>query len=180
MASRRTSLVLLAALGAFLAHQAAYGITAVIASGAGAPDHGYLSVAAQLVVPAGLVAIAATAVRASRSRLDLAGLPIGVLALWQLAVFIGQETIESLLLGGSALHTNPAIWVGVALQPVVAALLLVTACVGASVLRRLETTITPRPAPRPATGSMPALPAILGRTLLDLLGRRLRAPPVTT
>jgi len=178
MASRRTSLVLLAALGALVAHQAAYGIASAIGSGAGGPDHGYLSVAAQLVVPAGLGAIAAIAVRASRSRLDLTGLSIGALTVWQLAVFLGQETVESLVLGGSALHLNPAVWIGVALQPVVASLLFGAARFGASVLRRLETTITPRPAPRPSPGSMPALPVILSRTLLDRLSRRLRAPPV--
>jgi hypothetical protein len=177
MASRRTTLVLLAALGAFVAHQAAYGIAGALGSGVAAPDHGYLSVAAQLVVPAGLVAIAALIVRASRSRLDLTGLSIGVLAAWQLAVFIGQEAIEAFLLGGSALHANPAVWIGVALHPVVAALLLIAARVGASVLRRLETTITPRPVSSPTAGPTPVLPAIPSRTLLELFGRRLRAPP---
>ena len=156
MASRWISLILVAALGTLIAHQAAYGLSAFATPAAGAPDHGYLAIAAQLVVPAGIGAFMLVVLRAARQRLDLTGITVLTLTLVQIGLFLTQETIEwAVSGGGSGLIGNPAVWIGVAIQPLIAAVDPGSGPVGSRTAVRQLRTATSR---RPTRRTLPANP----------------------
>jgi hypothetical protein len=180
MASRRISLILVAALGTLIAHQAAYGLSAFATPAAGAPDHGYLAIAAQLVVPAGVGALMLVVLRAARQRLDLTGITILTLTLVQIGLFLTQETIEWAVSGGSGLIGNPAVWIGVAIQPLIAAAILGAVRLGVTVVRQLRTATSRRPTRRTLPEILPVELADLCITVRNRLGPCRRGPPVLT
>lgn len=107
----RSTDVLIAALGALLAHEVAYGVVD-LATG---PDHGHIPALAAIVIPVGFVVIARLALRPFAAH--LASTPHR--AALQLALFLALEFVEHP--GGLAeLASNPAVLLGLALQPVVA------------------------------------------------------------
>ena len=181
MASRRISLILVAALGTLIAHQAAYGLSAFATPAAGAPDHGYLAIAAQLVVPAGIGAFMLVVLRAARQRLDLTDITVLTLTLVQIGLFLTQETIEwAVSGGGSGLIGNPAIWIGVAIQPLIAAAILGAVRLGVTVVRQLRTATSRRPTRRTLPEILPVELADLCITVRNRLGPCRRGPPVLT
>ena len=95
-----------------------------------------------------------------------------------MAIFLSQETAEWLLLGGSPLYTNAAVWVGIAIQPLVAIILLAVARVGVSLARNLEPQATPRAIPKDAPERMCISFADRCVTMFDRLGPQRRGPPV--
>ena len=179
MASRRISLIVVAALGVFGAHQMAYGLSAFLTPGVATPNHGYLAIAVQFVVPAGISAIILLALRAARKSLDLGGLTVLSLTVIQIGLFLTQESIESVLSGGaSGLVTNPAVWIGIAIQPLVAAAILGAVRLGASVVRKLSPPISRPPTRRASSIFPPAELADIFITVCNRLGPRRRGPPV--
>ena len=179
MASRRISLIVVAALGVFVAHQAAYGLSEFLTPGVGTPDHGYLAIAVQLVVPAGVCALILLVLRAARKSLDLGGLTILTLTVAQIGLFLTQETIEAALSGGtSGLITNPAVWIGIAIQPLIAAAILGAVRLGASAVRRLHAPTTRPPTRRAPSVFPPGELADTFITVCNRLGPRRRGPPV--
>lgn len=168
----------MASLGALVAHQVAYGVVAAVAPATATPNHGYLGVVARLVVPAGFVALGVVAARAGRRRLDLAGRSVMALTLLQVAIFGSQETLEWLLLGGTPLHANAAVWIGIAIQPLVALALLTAARVGVGLVYGLERGAAGRSTPRRTPERVG--PSFVDHwvTMFDLLGPRRRGPPV--
>lgn len=179
MASRRISLLVVAALGVFVAHQIAYGLSAFLRPGVAAPDHGYLAIAVQLVVPAGIAAIILLVLRAARKSLDLGRLTVLTLAVVQIGFFLTQESIESVLSGGaSGLITNPAVWIGIAIQPLIAAAILGAVRLGATVVRKLSPPTSRPPTRRAPSMYPPAELADIFITICNRLGPRRRGPPV--
>lgn len=128
-----TARVLVAALGAFVAHQVAYAIVAA----SGAPDHGYLTVGSRLLVPLGLVAVVLLGIRLARARIPRPDL--GDLLRIQLIIYLAQEVGERVVDGtdvGEFLY--PALWLGLLLQPLAAYLVLRLVTASGNAVRRLE------------------------------------------
>lgn len=173
----RWPLVILAALGVVVAHAAAYGLVSAHEAGAahgGHDMHGYLRVLAPVVVVATVAAMGwLVASRSGGSR----RLPSTVaLASAQVVVFLVQELVEHALAGPGALSAlaSPAVWLGLALQAVVAGVLVWLARAGRRAVERLR------------RGWRPPLEAVLHPSVAGPTGwparwqrapRRRRGPP---
>ena len=106
--------------------------------------HGYLPAVAAVAVPLGFVALLAMVVgelRGRRPRIDLAGLLV-----LQASLFLGQESIERLVAGGSpgGILLDPVLWVGLGAQFFVAGAILATIRGVAHVARTSAWARTPR------------------------------------
>ena len=171
----RWPLAILAALGVVVAHAAAYGL--VSSHGAAHGDrevHGYLQMLAPVVVVATVAGMAwLVASRSGGSR----RLPSTVaLASAQMLVFLAQELVEHALAGPGA-HSalaSPAVWLGLALQAVVAGVLVWLTRAGRRALGRLRSSWRRplEPALRPSVAGPMGWPARWQRA-----PRRRRGPP---
>lgn len=109
----RSTDVLVAALGAILAHEVAYGIVDLAA----APRHTHVPILLGLLLPLGAVVVSRLALRAFAAPLP----SIRMLTLWQVLLFVLLETFEYVQIGGvAAMATSPAVLLGLVLQPVFA------------------------------------------------------------
>lgn len=160
-----------------VAHAAAYGLVSSHGVGAahgGRDGHGYLQLLAPVVVVATVAGMGwLVASRSGGSR----RLPSTVaLASVQMVVFLAQELVEHALAGPGA-HSalaSPAVWLGLALQAVVAGVLVWLTRAGRRVVERFRSSWPPplEPALRPSVAGPMGWPARWQRA-----PRRRRGPP---
>ena len=177
---RRTSLWLLATAGVVIGHLVGYAVAHPTGSGRAAAlaGHEYLSGVGTVLLPLGLVAVVAIAVRTVR-RLDDPP-TLTSLASLQVALFLAQEVLERIPGPGAPVDVlgERGVWIGIVAQVVVAwlALRLVHRTVG--VVRRLVAGVRPRltatPLLLPRSGP---IVAVCGAAVAGLLPSR-RGPPV--
>ena len=177
MSPCRWPLIILSAFGVVVAHAAAYGLVSSHGVGAahgGRDGHGYLQLLAPVVVVATVAAMGwLVASRSACSR----RLPSTVaLASAQMVVFLTQELVEHALAGSGA-HSalaSPAVWLGLALQAVVAGVLVWLARAGRRVVERFRSSWRPplKPALRPWVAGTMGWPPRWQRA-----PRRRRGPP---
>lgn len=175
----RWPLAILAALGVVVAHAATYGLVpshGVGAAHGGRDVHGYLQLLAPVVVVAAVAGMGwLVASRSGGSR----RLPSTVaLASAQMVVFLAQELVEHALAGPGA-HSalaSPAVWLGLALQAVVAGVLVWLAQAGRRAVERLRSSGRRRPERtlHPSTAEPMGWPAGWQRA-----PRRRRGPPAS-
>ena len=137
MARCRWALVILAALGVVVSHAAAYLVAPPHHSHGAVDMHGYLQLAAPVVV---LAAVAGMGwLVAARSGIRRRLPTTAAVASAQAVAFVAQEVVEHAL--GPGIHaalTSPAVWLGLALQAVVAGVLLWLTRAGRRVVERLR------------------------------------------
>jgi len=183
MSPRGAALSMLAVAGVAVGHILGYAVAHpdTAAREAALGGHAYLPATATVVVPLGVVAALAWAVRTSR-QLGVAGtIPFRSLAAAQLAVFAVQEVGERLLAGdgASAVLAERGVWFGLVAQLLVA--YVVTRSLHAvrrvvrAVLRGGRVLRSPLPA-RPIS----LVPARAPRRAPAPVAVGLRAPPVVS
>ena len=116
--------VAVGAAGVVLLHQVAYLLAHPdsVGRGAATQGHAYLAFVGEVLIPLGMaLAVWLAACRAGRL-LGGARMSLGVLILLQAALFLGQEVLERVAAGEGARSalSEPAVWVGLALVPVLA------------------------------------------------------------
>lgn len=182
MTPRRVSFLLIAALGAFLAHQLGYSIADTISSSTGGVDHDYLGIAASFVVTGGVAALAWLVLR--RERLPIGSFSRPAFALLtglQVTLFMLQEVAESGISGDPmAAFSRPAVLLGLCLQPIVAWLLLRSAAAGQHLVELIESagSVRWRRSLGPVLLPTPLLASGSGTT--ECPPPRLRGPPRRT
>jgi hypothetical protein len=176
---RRTSLWLLATAGVVVGHLLGYAIAHPTGSdrAAALAGHEYLGDVGTVVLPLGLLAVMAIAVRTVRR---LGDAPTVVqLASLQIALFGVQEVLERIPGPGAPVDvlTERGVWFGVLAQVVVAWVALRLVHHTARVVRRLAAGARPRPAAAPARPArVPGRQLVPGLPMVALLPAR-RGPP---
>ncbi len=116
--------VAVAAAGVVLLHQVAYLLAHPdpLRRGAATQGHAYLAFVAEVLVPLGMAAAVWLAACRAGRLLGWARTPSGVLIPLQAALFLGQEVLERIAAGEGARSAlvEPAVWVGLALVPLLA------------------------------------------------------------
>jgi hypothetical protein len=152
-ARRRLMVALLVPVGVWLGHALAYAVGGPPGAEV-AHQHGYLALAPTLTVPAGLLAVTWWAAGRRGRRAELPGALS--LAAVQVALFLLQETVERLAVGGDplAVLSSPVLWWGLGAQALVAglvALLVRAARRTVEALLRRRRRRTPEPVAAAAT-----------------------------
>ena len=142
MTPRRLSLLLIAALGSFLAHELGYASEALVAGPDPGVGHDYLGTAASFLIPAGLGALGWVIVRGERFFVgSFRWHTVGLVAGLQAAIFISQEFTEAAVAGDPlAAIVRPGFLIGLLLQPIVAWFLLQSATAGRHLIELIENT----------------------------------------
>jgi hypothetical protein len=140
MTPRRLSLLLIAALGSFVAHELGYASEALVAGPDQGVGHDYLSTVASFLIPAGLGALGWVIVRGERFFVgSFRWHTVGFVAGLQAAIFLSQEFIEAAVAGDPlAAVVRPGVLVGLLLQPIVAWFLLQSATAGRHLVELIE------------------------------------------
>ena len=173
MAPCRWALVTLAALGVVVSHAAAYLVAPSHHSHGAVDMHGYLQLGAPVVV---LAAVAGMGwLIAARSGIRRRLPSTAAVASAQAIAFLAQEVVEHAV--GPGIHsalTSPAVWLGLALQAVVAGALLWLTRVGRRAVERLRS--SPRSLREAPPASAPVAP-VGWPARWERAPRRRRGPP---
>lgn len=169
MTDRAVTTLALAMAGTLAAHQLGYGMSTFLAASGGVPDHAHMG--PMIGVSLAIAAIAGAVLMVRRAGAPAPG--AAALAATQTVLFLVLEVAER---HGDvvALVSSPAVWWGLAAQPLIAWVVLWLVGVGRLVAARLAH-LVPVPAPGadvPVVGGTSAL-LVPGRFVL----RRWRGPP---
>lgn len=170
----RSTDLALAAAAALIAHQLGYGIAGAIHAGGLSPDHSHLSILLGIALPLATLAAGVLLLRSLRSQLEHPGFRrlVGL----QVALFSALELYEYGAAGEIfAAFSNPAVWLGLLAQPLVAWIVDRILVAGSGALEQSEGT-TGILIPQPEVGVVAPFTPLAVR-FDRILRAEARAPP---
>ncbi|HZD23653.1 MAG TPA: hypothetical protein VE569_09680 [Acidimicrobiia bacterium] len=170
---RRSTTAAIATCGTLIGHAIAYSLPHEDALGSEAA-HAYLHLAYVVAIPAALIAALTLIRRDGRGRPNL-----GELVIWQLVLFLFQESVERGVLGLSpiSLIREPVLWWGLTAEVVIAVVASASIDFSVEVIRRRRGLRGPELDIGPAT--IMFVPALAPFSGTPHLAAKPRAPPLT-